>query len=182
MPVPVMLDMTIEIEHTNDIRFCKCGCKGIVTGYNTNKKQPHEYIRGHNTKGERNHFWKGGRTKHSCGYILIKMPNHHRATKQGYVREAVLVLEQKLGRPLKAKEEPHHINKIKTDNHPENLIAVTNSEHCRIHHPPMSIINRQCCDCGVKEKNIGKIIWTGIRSNTPRCEKCYMRYWRRNKK
>jgi hypothetical protein len=84
--------------------------------------------------GELNNNWKGGRAKHSCGYVLIRMPDHPRANHQGYVPEHVIILEQKIGRSLRDDEFPHHINGIKTDNRPENLTVVTRSEHMRLHY------------------------------------------------
>lgn len=44
-----------------------------------------------------------------------------------------VVAESMLGRPLVKGEVVHHINGIKTDNRPENLQVVTQSEHCKIH-------------------------------------------------
>lgn len=63
------------------------------------------------------------------GYRLIKMPHHHRANSRGYVMEHILVLEQKLGRQLTSEEVGHHLNGIKYDNRPENLIAMPKRKH-----------------------------------------------------
>lgn len=71
--------------------------------------------------------WKGGRIQKN-GYIFIRMPNHPRA-RGGYVQEHILVIEQKIGRPLLKNEETHHINGIKNDNRPENLVALSKKEH-----------------------------------------------------
>lgn len=83
--------------------------------------------------GSKNSSWKGGKTRHSKGYVLIRNPTHHRSTKNGYVMEHVLVLEKKLGRSLKPNEIVHHINHKKTDNHPANLQVMTRSQHQRFH-------------------------------------------------
>ena len=63
------------------------------------------------------------------GYRLIKMPNHHRANSRGYVMEHILVLEVKLGRQLTSEEIGHHLNGIKYDNRPENLVAMPKRKH-----------------------------------------------------
>jgi hypothetical protein len=44
-----------------------------------------------------------------------------------------LVLERALGRLLGADEHVHHINGVKDDNRPENLVALTKSAHHRLH-------------------------------------------------
>lgn len=82
--------------------------------------------------GEKNHLWKGGRTISSNGYILIHKPSHPRASKNGYVYEHILILEQKLGHPLPEGWIGHHLNGIKSDNRPVNLVALPNKEHSNI--------------------------------------------------
>jgi hypothetical protein len=71
--------------------------------------------------GSANHDWKGGRTKHHAGYLMVRMPDHPRARTQGYVFEHILVMEARLGRMLFADESVHHKNGIRDDNSPENL-------------------------------------------------------------
>ena len=66
--------------------------------------------------------WRGGRTRHSRGYVLVSAPGHPRgATTSDYVFEHILVMEEKLGRYLLPKENIHHLNGVKDDNRVENL-------------------------------------------------------------
>lgn len=88
---------------------------------------------------DRNPNWKGGRTRASNGYVLVKAPEHPDADVRGYVYEHRLVLEQKLGRPLASGEIAHHLNGVKNDNRPENLQSarsrLAHGEHHRWRHP-----------------------------------------------
>jgi hypothetical protein len=67
------------------------------------------------------------------GYALVYSPNHPRAIYGGFVKRAVLVMEEKLGRQLEHTEHIHHLNGKRDDDRMENLTIVTNSEHARLH-------------------------------------------------
>ena len=85
-------------------------------------------------KGQPPLNWKGGKVKHSDGYIRIYKPKHPFKQKEGYIFEHRFVMEQKLGRFLKPKERVHHLNNIRDDNRIENLILFLNeSEHQKFH-------------------------------------------------
>ncbi|MFA5377638.1 MAG: HNH endonuclease [Dehalococcoidia bacterium] len=82
----------------------------------------------------RNPNWKGGRAKHSAGYIKILIPNHPHACSRGYVLEHRLVMEAHLGRTLLPTEIVHHINGMPGDNRIENLMLFHGvGEHVSYH-------------------------------------------------
>lgn len=68
-----------------------------------------------------NSHWKGGRTMHKRGYVMLRVTNHPRAVKSMYVFEHILVMEAILGRFLLKHETVHHLNGVRDDNRPENL-------------------------------------------------------------
>lgn len=76
------------------------------------------------------------------GYVLIRMPDHPNAYRDGYVRRSHLVLSEYLGRPIAPYEVVHHINGIKDDDRAENLIALTISDHTALHHEQGDILHR----------------------------------------
>lgn len=73
--------------------------------------------------------WKGGRTSDKDGYVLILLPEHHKANKHGQVREHILVWEEAHKTLLPAGWVVHHLNGIKNDNRAENLLAIPKRSH-----------------------------------------------------
>lgn len=61
------------------------------------------------------------------GYVLCYIGNGH------YVREHRLVVEEMIDRALLPGEVVHHLNMIKHDNSPKNLLLSDSSEHKKIH-------------------------------------------------
>lgn len=87
--------------------------------------------------GERAVNWKGGRRIASNGYIEIKVENYPKLNKRRYVYEHVYVAEKKIGRLLRENEVVHHIDRNKTNNHPDNLMVLTKEEHSKLHQKEM---------------------------------------------
>lgn len=56
-----------------------------------------------------------------------------RETANPYVPEHMLVAEEKLGRRLRRDEVVHHMNCIKLDNRPDNLLVMTRKAHRALH-------------------------------------------------
>lgn len=91
-------------------------------------------------RGSQNGMWRGGRTRKSDGYILVRinqLPEHEQKWFAGmkfpYVPEHRLVMARKLGRALDQREHVHHINGIKGDNDENNLIILHEKVHTREH-------------------------------------------------
>jgi len=83
--------------------------------------------------GINHHWWRGGRKKNN-GYMYVKCLGHPDATKDGYVYEHRLVMEEALGRLLRSTERVHHKNGNTLDNRTENLELFSDTgEHVRYH-------------------------------------------------
>jgi hypothetical protein len=77
---------------------------------------------------------KGNRSNDKRGnHILIQAPNHPFARK-GFVPEHRLIVEREIGRILLEKEVVHHIDLIRDNNTPDNLVTCkTDAAHRRVH-------------------------------------------------
>ena len=87
--------------------------------------------------GDKCGSWKGGRVKHIKGYWLIMMPQHPRATKDGYVPEHVLVCEKALGKSLPPGAMPHHIDENTGNNDRTNLVLCQDNAYHKLIHRRM---------------------------------------------
>lgn len=75
-----------------------------------------------------------GHTKTHCkGYELVYAPDHPKAHKDGYVMKHTVIAERMLGRYLYDNEVAHHVNHIRNDNRPENLVVMDAHEHRSMH-------------------------------------------------
>jgi len=82
-------------------------------------------------KGPQTPQWKGGRYRRH-GYIYVKAEGHPQANKNGYVPEHLIVWEKTHNKRLPKGWVIHHLNGIRDDNHPDNLVALPNREHNRL--------------------------------------------------
>lgn len=95
---------------------------------------------------EKSSNWNGGKYTTSKGYIQILCPEHHRASKNGYVMEHILVFEKATGLSVPDNCVIHHLNGNKKDNRIENLCMMECGAHSSFHNK-----ERKLSDCA-KEK------------------------------
>jgi len=104
-------------------------------------RTPHEsaILRGNTGEKEKHSQWKGRRK--SKGYYYVYCPSHPRAKKKhlgGYIPEHVAVWEEMHGKYLPEGWIVHHLNGIRSDNRPSNLVALPNRKHNRLIHEYMA--------------------------------------------
>lgn len=112
---------------------CRCDCGGETVASRSDLERGFVKSCGcmQSQCGSVNPAWRGGITKSKDGYRMI-----HDGCRNGrshYRKEARVIAEKVLGRPLEKGEVVHHINNLKTDNVLWNLAVMTNSEHSRLH-------------------------------------------------
>ena len=84
--------------------------------------------------GKNHPNWKGGKYKHSLGYIYQYSPLHPFKGKYEHILEHRLVMEKHLGRYLKPTEYCHHKNGNPGDNRIRNLfLCKDRMTHRRLH-------------------------------------------------
>lgn len=143
-------------KHNRKIVFCACGC-GESFPYKKYWKDGmpfiKEYIQGHNSKTEEHknvlrgtikkaykvshikntgkncHFYRHGRYLYKIrDRWLVRVRSGH---SEPWAR---IIMSDVIGRPLKQGEIVHHINGIKDDDRPENLMLFSsNAEHVQWH-------------------------------------------------
>lgn len=83
-------------------------------------------------KGKKAPNWQGGIISDGT-YLYVYSPYHPNAMKNGYVAQHRIVMEQMIGRYLKANEVVHHRDGNPKNNLRDNLQLFTESEHNRFH-------------------------------------------------
>lgn len=142
--------------------LCECGCGGKAPIADSSCKsrgyvrgEPKRFIAGHQTRGVRNNRWAGGRSRHNAGYSKVRAPEHPRAHRPtGYVYEHILVAEKAFGGHLPEGAEVHHVNGIRDDNRPSNLVVCHNRTYHMLLHRRQRALEacgdpaaRYCCLC-----------------------------------
>jgi hypothetical protein len=124
---------------TMQIKFCQCGCGKETpiaartrTSRGQKKGEPLRFINGHDARlldseeQRRRTSFRDYDSQRYTGsknnYVKLKSRHMHR-----------VVAEQKIGRKLLAGEIVHHVDGVKWNNHPDNLLVMTQAEHARIH-------------------------------------------------
>jgi len=121
--------------------YCHCGCGkktniAKVTRNNRGQKkgEPVHFIYNHHLKGEKNNHWKGGQCKTYDGYIIVLDHDHPCADSDGYIRRSRMIMEKYFNMIFPKEAVFHHINGIRTDDDPNNIIVFENqSEHLKAH-------------------------------------------------
>lgn len=79
------------------------------------------------------------------GYKMVIKKGHPRANDHGYVREHILIMEEKLGRLILKGESIHHLDGDKTNNSPDNLILFgSHTEHLQHHWAENTLRKTNC--------------------------------------
>lgn len=78
--------------------------------------------------------WSGGVKMTKKGYRMVHLPDHHRADKNGYVMEHIVVFERETGIAIPDNCCIHHLNGDKSDNRIENLCLMEHGAHTTYHH------------------------------------------------
>lgn len=128
-------------------KLCECGCKTPVArrfamGHNRRGAETSAEHRRRIGEAQRN-AWStkrarmplGSRRKDNHGYWLVKVREGGKWDK-----EHILIAEREAGRKLLPGEHVHHINCIRDDNRPENLVILTAGAHTSAHHSLNSLV------------------------------------------
>jgi hypothetical protein len=78
--------------------------------------------------GELAYNWRGGRI-HTNGYIKILKPDHPTSTATGHILEHRYIWETTHNKLLPPNFVVHHLNGVRDDNRPENLVALPRNSH-----------------------------------------------------
>lgn len=124
--------------------FCQCGCGKKTTVHERNrpclgivKGSPRKFILGHGMKGKRGANWTGGKIVDTLGYVRILKKDHPRSDINGYVKEHILIVESIFGGSLPSGSSIHHVNEIRSDNRPENLVLCQDEAYHHLLHDRM---------------------------------------------
>jgi len=93
----------------------------------------HKYPQMGYKTGDMHPRYNGYRTYETrTGYVRVYKPDHHRSGVNGYIFEHILVWEDAHKIPLPEGWTVHHLNGIKNDNRPENLVGMPSRAHSQV--------------------------------------------------
>ena len=81
--------------------------------------------------GDRAANWRGG-IRYDRDRVMVYAPDNPMANAHGYVYRYRIVAAELIGRPLAPEEIVHHLDGDETNDDPENLTVITQSEHARL--------------------------------------------------
>lgn len=117
------------------IKYCECGCgklspiaKRANPYFGWIKGRPLRFVRGHNTRKPEKYKTENGRS------WSIKISEHPRANKAGYVYEHILVAEKTLSKSLSPAAVVHHVDENPLNNINSNLVICENNGYHLILH------------------------------------------------
>jgi len=124
-------------------KYCSALCRGRANTGNQNRlgkaHRPESRAKmGTNPPtGERSSQWKGGRfISKGYVYVLARLLSPEvqavvtpMVPKNGYIMEHRAIAATMAGRVLTTDDVVHHVNGVKTDNRPENLIVTPRADH-----------------------------------------------------
>lgn len=149
-----MSDLTQPYYQDDLERTCECGCgssvaRRFVSGHNRRGAETSPAHRAALAEGQRRAWTTkrermplGSRRKDSNGYWLIKV----REGGGRWDKEHVLIAESAAGRKLAPGEHVHHINCVRDDNRPENLVILSASAHSSAHHSLNELVHSLIAD------------------------------------
>ena len=182
---------TLRVLFSGIYKLCECSddCKAFIPFLSKHRGLPAKFKRGHNSKGELNNNYTGGRYPTSDGYWEILIPkdcNSKLRRKGRYIKEHIYFYEQYYNVCILPWIEINHKNGDKGFNIPYmNLELLTKPEHTKFHHPKLDTSDRCCSNCGSKETyfnekhNVYK--WTKDGQGGYWCNKCARKMYRRKK-
>lgn len=128
------VEFQVTMTRKDTARFCSTACKFTSMKY---RKELSEAF-----SGEKHWRWTGGRYKKSSGYVRVRtgdgaFPEHRHVIFKNLLRiepnHPFIVTVDGI-KKLDSEIEVHHIDRDRTNNSFDNLLAVTKPAHYKIHH------------------------------------------------
>lgn len=183
----MIVDNNLPLCHNGSMdKLCECGCgRKAPIAKQTNKKighikgQPVRFIRGHVK-------YRGGRSVHQKGYLMIKKLGHPRADNRGYVFEHILLAEKILGKSLPQSACLHHLNGNPADNRPKNLVICQDNAYHKLLHQRTRAWQecghanwRKCTIC--QQWDDPKNLYISPKNKNPLHRNCWKKYYALNR-